>query len=104
VSGTRHDTRLCIAPDHPALPGHFPGAPVVPAVLLMDRVLELAEDWLGGPLGVAGLPQAKFRAPLLPGEEARVRLELDSLRLRFRVEVGAALIAQGVFELAEAPP
>jgi hypothetical protein len=69
----------------------------------MDRVLELAEGWLGVPLGVAGLPQAKFHAPLLPDREARVRLELDELRLRFRVEVGAALIAQGVFELASRP-
>jgi 3-hydroxyacyl-[acyl-carrier-protein] dehydratase len=103
LNGTQHEAWLRIAPDHPALPGHFPGAPVVPAVLLMDRVLELAEGWLGGPVAVCGLPQAKFRAPLLPDQEARVSLELDSSRLRFRVEVGAAMIAQGVFELASAP-
>ena len=29
-----------VAADHPALPGHFPGRPIVPGVLLLDAVLQ----------------------------------------------------------------
>jgi len=33
------DAWLCIAPDHPALAGHFPHAPIVPGALLLDEAL-----------------------------------------------------------------
>lgn len=73
--------------DHPALPGHFPGAPVVPGVVLLEHVLEAIGD-VGGPLR---LPRVKFMQPLLPGETAQVRLETmtsrddGARRWRFRV-------------------
>ncbi|HEU5245543.1 MAG TPA: hypothetical protein VFU09_00480 [Candidatus Udaeobacter sp.] len=34
-----------IAADHPSLPGHFPGAPLVPGVLILDEVLAALRDW-----------------------------------------------------------
>lgn len=58
---------------HPALPGHFPGNPVVPGVLLLDQVLSMLEA-LHGPLPALRLPQVKFLQPLLPGQLARVEL------------------------------
>ena len=30
--------------DHPALPGHFPGNPLVPAVVLIDHASEAARE------------------------------------------------------------
>ena len=39
--------RFVIGHDHPALPGHFPGQPVVPGVVLLDRVLEAVEREAG---------------------------------------------------------
>lgn len=87
--------------DHPALPGHFPGRPVVPGVVVLDHVLAAIERMHGNDLGPLRLPQVKFVRPLLPGETARI--ELESLaptadgapRWRFRVLCGDAPVATG---------
>jgi 3-hydroxymyristoyl/3-hydroxydecanoyl-(acyl carrier protein) dehydratase len=83
-----------IEPDHPSLPGHFPGRPLVPGVVLLDRVVAAIET-THGPLGPLRLPQVKFMQPLLPGEEARVELDGAAPRWRFRVLRGDALLASG---------
>ncbi|MBS7458748.1 hypothetical protein [Coralloluteibacterium stylophorae] len=85
-----------IAADHAALPGHFPGRPVVPGVLVLERVIEAAEAHAGLLPGALRLPQVKFLAPLLPDEAATICLEPRAAgRLRFRVLRGATPIAQG---------
>ena len=93
---TAYATVLRIAHDHPCLPGHFPGQPVVPGVLLLDGVLNAATAWLGRPVAVKSLPQAKFIAPLFPGEEARLELKQVADELRFVIRRNDAVIAQGV--------
>jgi len=95
---------LVIDPSHPSLPGHFPGAPVVPGVLVLERVFAAIEA-VHGPLGATRLPQVKFVQPLLPGEHADVELaevsvEGASPRWRFRVLRGEALVASGEVALA----
>jgi 3-hydroxymyristoyl/3-hydroxydecanoyl-(acyl carrier protein) dehydratase len=52
--------QFCVPPTHPSLPGHFPGHPVVPGVVLLDEILARL------PPG-ATLLTAKFTAPVLPG-------------------------------------
>jgi 3-hydroxyacyl-[acyl-carrier-protein] dehydratase len=86
-----------VAADHPSLPGHFPGQPVVPGVLILDEVAARACEALGGGLRPARLPQVKFLAPLLPEQEARIELELDpaGYRARFRVTREGQLLASG---------
>lgn len=83
-----------VDPAHPCLPGHFPGAPVVPGVVVLERVAEAIEA-AHGPLGALRLPQVKFVQPLLPGERAEVELEGASPRWRFRVLREGALVASG---------
>lgn len=92
---------LQIAANHPALPGHFPGAPLVPGVVLLDCVLQNAEQWLGRPLSLQSLPQAKFIAPLLPEQAAVLRLQLRGNELRFTIAAADATIAQGMLHLAQ---
>lgn len=92
-----------IAADHPSLPGHFPGRPLVPGVVLLDRVLDAidaahADLGLAPPAGPLRLPQVKFLQPLLPGEAARVELQRDGgdvPRWRFRVLHADDLLATG---------
>lgn len=86
---------LCIAPAHPCLPGHFPGQPVVPGVVILDAV-QAALEAAGHARAGWRLPQVKFLQPLLPGQAAQ--LEIDALaegRFRFRVHRDDALIASG---------
>ena len=51
-----------IDPSHPGLPGHFPGAPVVPGVVVLEQALAAIEV-VRGPLGAVRLPQVKFLQP-----------------------------------------
>lgn len=85
---------FAIPPDHPSLPGHFPGRPVVPGVVVLDHVIAAIEA-THGPLGALRLPQVKFVQPLLPGERADIALEGDAGRWRFRVTRDGAPIASG---------
>ena len=87
--------RFSISHDHPSLPGHFPGRPIVPGVVLLDRVVEAIEA-AHGPLPALRLPQVKFVQPLLPGEDAEVALEPQGgVRWKFRVLRGDTLLASG---------
>lgn len=81
--------------EHPALPGHFPGNPVVPGVLLLEHVLSFLET-IHGPLPSLRLPQVKFLQPLLPGQDAMVELAMRGPgNWRFRVLRDSVVLATG---------
>ena len=60
---------------HPALPGHFPGHPVVPGVVLLDAVVAALPVHAGCAVRVTGFPSVKFLAPLAPGQDFEVRFK-----------------------------
>lgn len=93
--------QFIIPADHPGLAGHFPGRPIVPGVVLLDRVIDAIEA-AHGELPPLRLPQVKFLQPLLPGQAAAVQLQGQSPRWRFRVLRGEDLLASG--EIVAAPP
>lgn len=90
--------RAVIAADHPSLPGHFPGNPVVAGVLILDQLRLAVAAWRPDAVIIA-LPQVKFIAPLLPQQEFRILLEAQEGRYRFRCVRGDELLAQGEFRL-----
>jgi 3-hydroxyacyl-[acyl-carrier-protein] dehydratase len=89
---------VCIDADHPSLPGHFPGRPVVPGVVLLDRIADALERREATTL--RRLAAVKFLAPLLPGEVAELVVEREAARVRFRVERAGAPILRGEGECA----
>jgi 3-hydroxymyristoyl/3-hydroxydecanoyl-(acyl carrier protein) dehydratase len=90
--------RVRIAATHPALPGHFPGHPIVPGVVLLDRISAAIER--AGGLRLAKIASVKFLAPLKPEEDAELRVACDGTRVRFRIDRDAAPILRGEGELA----
>ena len=89
--------RFTIDASHPSLPGHFPGRPVVPGVVVLDRLAATIERECNARL--ARLPQVKFLRPLLPGENAELVIEHDVPVPRFAVRCGEAILAKGTFEM-----
>lgn len=82
---------------HPSFAGHFPGRPIVAGVLLLEAAADALREWRG--LGVRQVIDAKFIAPLLPGEDAEVELTaLDAGRVRFIVRRGADTLVRGTLE------
>lgn len=98
------DTVLAVANDHPALPGHFPGQPLVPAVVILDLVMAALQRERPG-LRFAGVNKMKIMRQLPP--DRPFRLECGEARgdsLRFKCWVGAELLAEGNLRLTVEPP
>ncbi|MBL8429256.1 MAG: hypothetical protein JNJ95_05105 [Dechloromonas sp.] len=60
--------RWIVPADHPAFAGHFPGNPIVPGVVLLDRAILFTERMLDRPGLNWQVGNAKFFSPVLPEE------------------------------------
>lgn len=87
--------QFTIASDHPCLPGHFPGHPLVPGVVILEQVIRAIEQQTGGPAQTLRLGQVKFMAPLLPEQQASIALDYVAPRWRFTVSRGEEVLVRG---------
>lgn len=62
--------RFTVPAGHPCLPGHFPGRPVVPGVVLLDHAAALVAADTGRAL--LGYAAVRFLHPVLPEQEVEV--------------------------------
>jgi len=74
--------------NEPFFPGHFPGHPVMPGVLIVEAMAQVAailvyrssDDNKGKITYFVGIDNTKFRKPVVPGDQ--LRLELDVMGCR----------------------
>lgn len=96
----------CVTIDEPFFQGHFPGHPIMPGVLIIEAMAQVA--------GVGGLQMkenrgklayfisinnAKFRKAVLPGDTLRIevdllKVKLSMLQVHAVAKVGEALAAE----------
>ena len=65
--------QFVIEPDHPSIAGHFPGRPIVPGVVILDRTIALLERKLPG-RRVVILREVKFLSPVIPGDPVTIEV------------------------------
>ena len=104
------------------LQGHFPGAPVMPGVLIIEAMAQVAGVLIYRDMPEAerrsklvyftGIDNAKFRRPVVPGDQLRIEMEVLSRRssgsfgkMAGRALVGGKLVAEAVvvFAVSERP-
>ncbi len=95
--------------NEPFFQGHFPGHPIMPGVLLLEAMAQT-----GGVMALKSLPEgeakkkvlyfmsidkAKFRKPVIPGDQVRFELELIKNRgniksFKAQAKVDGAVVAE----------
>ncbi|MGH7820986.1 MAG: 3-hydroxyacyl-ACP dehydratase FabZ [Candidatus Binatia bacterium] len=107
--------------NEPFFPGHFPGRPVMPGVLICEAMVQaggllanLSTDGVPADRGVvlAGIERARFRRKVEPGDQLRLEVEILHKRrplwkMRGRALVDGQLAAEADFltmEIAENVP
>lgn len=95
--------------NEPFFPGHFPGTPVMPGVLILEAMAQAAallsfktENYTPEEIGVvyfAGIDGARFKKPVLPGDQLILKIEIvrrvrGIWKYTARAEVDGALVAE----------
>ena len=95
--------------NEPFFQGHFPGAPVMPGVLIIEAmaqvgavlVLKDIPDREKKLLYFAGIDQVRFRQPVIPGNQLRLVVEILKLRPRYGKLKGEAFVGDTLVAEAE---
>jgi 3-hydroxyacyl-[acyl-carrier-protein] dehydratase len=99
------ETIFSVGDNHPSLPGHFPGHPVVPGVVVLSHVFAELNRHLVGQ-SITGIHRMKFMRPILPQQKLRIEIAaVQANRLPFKCWLGDTLAVEGsVVVSGEQPP
>jgi 3-hydroxyacyl-[acyl-carrier-protein] dehydratase len=111
IPGDRATGRKTFIANDPMFRGHFPGDPIVPAVILTEALAQIAGIVAGKPgsaLRLAAIKSMKFSSPARPGEQIELAARLTGavgglVQCAVEARVGNRLVADGVIVLAELP-
>ena len=75
--------------NEPYFAGHFPDQPVMPAVLILESmaqagaflVLNTVPDPLQKNMLFSSISDSKFRIPIIPGDQVKIKMQLIKIRL-----------------------
>ncbi len=69
--------------NEPFFPGHFPGKPIMPAVLILEALAQTGGilafksfPAVKGDVRFVGIDNARFRRPVIPGDQLKLVLEV----------------------------
>lgn len=89
--------------NEPFFVGHVPGQPVMPGVLIVEAMAQVAgclllnrPDLRGRLVYFAGIDRCRFRRLVLPGDTLRIEIELQALRGRVCKTWGVARVGDEV--------
>jgi beta-hydroxyacyl-ACP dehydratase FabZ len=97
--------------NEPFFQGHFPGQPIMPGVLILEAMAQVAgvmalktvppEQVQNKVIYFMTIDKAKFRKPVIPGDQ--IRFEMDVLKMRSNIVNfrGQAVVDGGVVAEAE---
>ena len=87
--------------NEPFFPGHFPGHPIMPGVLIVEAMAQVGAVLLMRSLDAraekkviyfTGIDKARFRRPVVPGDQLRFEVEILQLRRQLCRMKGAAYV------------
>jgi 3-hydroxyacyl-[acyl-carrier-protein] dehydratase len=86
--------------NEPFFPGHFPGHPVMPGVLIVEAMAQVAailvysssDENKGKITYFVGIENTKFRKPVVPGDQLRLELEVTGVRRGIYTFSGKAFV------------
>jgi len=95
--------------NEPFFQGHFPGNPIMPGVLIVEAMAQAGAVLLlrsrpesrGKVVYFAGIDKAKFRRPVVPGDQLRLEVEVLKLRSRTCLMRGTAYVGEALVAEAE---
>jgi 3-hydroxyacyl-[acyl-carrier-protein] dehydratase len=95
--------------NEPFFPGHFPGAPVMPGVLIIEAMAQVGAvmvlrdipDRSRKLVYFMGIDQAKFRQPVVPGNQLRMVVEVIKMKSRYGKLRGEAFVGEKLVAEAE---
>ena len=95
--------------NEPFFPGHFPGHPVMPGVLIVEAMAQVAgilayqsdESVRNKVTYFTGIDNAKFRKPVMPGDQIRFEIEATGCKRGIWFFTAKALVDGKVVTEAE---